>query len=638
VRSVIVCRTLGPVEVVMEGTLAPAELLWRKHLALLIYLARSPRRGRTREHLLGLLWADKPDSAARHSLNEAVRVLRRSLGESSLNTGERQVRLAPGVVQLDLEQLEAHAAEGRWCAAAELVAGEFMEGFAVPGAREFEEWLAAERATWRRHGVEVLVRCAEGLLQAGRVREAESLARRAATLDDRSDLAMRALMRTLTLAGERVMALNCFDDFVRRLMDDLSIRPEPETMQLAALVRRERTTRPTTGPTSGKGSRGDARLPLTGRAGELTRLLEMTSACRQERRATLLIVEGDAGSGKTRLLEELLARLRLDGAAVAEVRAVEADLGEPWCGVRALARGGLLSAQGIAAAPAAALATFATDIPEWADRFAGAAADKPLAPGRALREVLRAAVEEQPVFLAVDDAEWLDRESLLALESALRDLSATRLGLLLAISPLAPLPALDELRTRVGRELPGVVIVLGPLDIEGLRALARGILPSFSSVEIDRVVRRVGADSAGIPLLAVELLRAVALGMDLGTTSGAWPEPLKTLDQTLPGELPDAVVSAIRVGFRRLGRTAQQVLAAASIMDDRVTTARLARSLELSVDALTAALDELEWHRWLVSEPRGYAFVARVVRQVIARDMLTPGQRRRILEGLGRSA
>jgi predicted ATPase len=425
---------------------------------------------------------------------------------------------------------------------------------------------------------------------------------------------------------------------VRRLMDDLSIRPEPETMQLAALVRRERTTRPTTGPTSGKGSRGAARLPLTGRAGELTRLLEMTSACRQERRATLLIVEGDAGSGKTRLLEELLARLRLDGAAVAEVRAVEADLGEPWCGVRALARGGLLSAQGIAAAPAAALATFATDIPEWADRFAGAAADKPLAPGRALREVLRAAVEEQPVFLAVDDAEWLDRESLLALESALRDLSATRLGLLLAISPLAPLPALDELRTRVGRELPGVVIVLGPLDIEGLRALARGILPSFSSVEIDRVVRRVGADSAGIPLLAVELLRAVALGMDLGTTSGAWPEPLKTLDQTLPGELPDAVVSAIRVGFRRLGRTAQQVLAAASIMDDRVTTARLARSLELSVDALTAALDELEWHRWLVSEPRGYAFVARVVRQVIARDMLTPGQRRRILEGLGRSA
>jgi hypothetical protein len=39
----------------------------------------------------------------------------------------------------------------------------------------------------------------------------------------------------------------------------------------------------------------------------------------------------------------------------------------------------------------------------------------------------------------------------------------------------------------------------------------------------------------------------------------------------------------------------------------------------------------------MVSEPRGYSFVARVVRQVVARDMLTPGQRRRILERLGRS-
>src|SRR3989454_11500520 len=51
--------------------------LWRKHLALLVYLARSPRRTRTREHLLGLLWADRDEKQARHSLSEALRVLRR---------------------------------------------------------------------------------------------------------------------------------------------------------------------------------------------------------------------------------------------------------------------------------------------------------------------------------------------------------------------------------------------------------------------------------------------------------------------------------------------------------------------------------------------------------------------------------
>jgi len=44
------------------------------------------------------------------------------------------------------------------------------------------------------------------------------------------------------------------------------------------------------------------------------------------------------------------------------------------------------------------------------------------------------------------------------------------------------------------------------------------------------------------------------------------------------------------------------------------------------------ALDELEWQRWLVAEPRGDGFVARIVRQVIERDMLTLGQRNRLLQ------
>ena len=632
----ISCRVLGPVEVVLDGGFPPAELLWRKHLALLIYLARSTR-GRTREHLLGLLWADKPESNARHSLNEAVRVLRRSLGETAVDTSSGQVRLGAGAVQLDLERVEAAAAAGDWCAAAELVAGEFMEGFAVPGAGEFEEWLAAERMHWRRRGVEVLVGCAAALLRAGRTADASTMAERAAVLDPRSDLAMRELMRALALVGERAVALERFDGFARRLEEELGVPPEPETLALAARIRRERSARPAEPARTRRDTGAESRRPLVGRAAELARLLDAAATCREERRATALVLEGDAGSGKTRLLEEVLVRLRLDGAAVAAARAVEADRGEPWSGVRALARGGLLDAGGLAGAPSAALAAFAADIPEWADRFAAAARATPHPPGRALCELLRAAVEEQPVVLAVDDAEWLDRESLLALVSALRDLAATPLGVVLTTSAVTPAPAVDELRSRVGRDIPGAVIALGPLDVAALRALARELLPSFGEVEIDRVVRRVGTDSAGVPLLAAELLRAVALGMDLGTTPGAWPEPFKTLDQTLPGDLPDAVVSAIRVRFRRLGTPAQQALAAASILDDRVTPELLGRALAVPPEELTTALDELEWHRWLVSEPRGYGFTARLVRQVIARDMLTPGQRRRILERLGRA-
>jgi DNA-binding SARP family transcriptional activator len=628
---VIVCRTLGPVEVLLDGGFPPAELLWRKNLALLVYLARSPRRSRAREHLMGLLWADKPESAARHSLNEAVRVVRRSLGESGVDTEAGQVRLAPEAIRLDVDQLDQHVAEREWCAAASLVAGDFLEGFAVPGASGFEDWLTAERTTWRSRSVEVLVRCAEELLASGQARDAAGVAQRAATLDPRSDFATRTVIRSLALGGERAAALECYQTFAVRLKDEVSVEPEPETTALAARVRRERPA-----PPAGRGSPVglEPRLPLVGRQLDLSRLLEIAGRCRTQPGAVAIVLEGDAGTGKTRLLEELLGRLRLDGAVVAAVRAVGADRAEPWSGVRALARGGLLDARGLVAAPGPALAAFAGELPEWAERFEGALSAAPLPPGRALGELLRSAAEEQPVFLAVDDAEWLDRESLLALEVILRDLSRAAVGVIVTTSGRVPSPDMDQLRARIGRDLPGATISLGPLGIAELRELARRILPSFDEVEIDRVARRVGTDSAGIPLLAVELLRAVALGMDLGATSGAWPEPLRTLDQTLPGDLPSAVVAAIRVGFARLGRKARDVLAAASILDDRVTPEVLARAVELSPAGVIGALDELEWHRWLVSEPRGYGFAARIVRQVIARDMLTPGRRRRILERL----
>ncbi len=627
----IVCRTLGPVEVLLDGGLAPAELLWRKNLALLLYLARSPRRSRAREHLMGLLWAEKPESAARHSLNEAVRVLRRSTGESTVLTDGGQVRLAPDAIRLDVEQLDQHAASGEWCAAADLVAGEFLEGFAVPGASGFEDWLASERAMWCSRSVEALVHCAEALLARGSARDAAAFAQRALKLDPRSEAAARGVLRSLALAGERAAALDSYRSFSTRLREELGVEPQPETAALAERVRRER-------PSPEIERKGAAplapRLPLVGRAQELSSLLEVTDECRLRHDAITIVLDGDPGTGKTRLLEELLGRLRLDGAAVAAARAVEADRSEPWSGIRALARGGLLEARGLAAAPSAALATFAAEFPEWAERFAGALGAAPMPPGRALGELLRSAAEEQPVFLAVDDAEHLDRESLLGLEAILRDLPKTSIGVILTISGRGASPDIEQLWARIGRDLAGTAVSLGPLGIAELRDLARRILPGFDDVEIDRVARRVGTDSAGIPLLAVELLRAVALGLDLGVASGAWPEPLRTLDQSLPGDLPTAVVAAIRVGFGRLDRNARQVLAAASILQDRVDPPTLARAVDLSETQVNAALDVLEWHRWLVSEPRGYGFAARIVRKVIASEMLTPGQRRRILERL----
>jgi predicted ATPase len=240
------------------------------------------------------------------------------------------------------------------------------------------------------------------------------------------------------------------------------------------------------------------------------------------------------------------------------------------------------------------------------------------------------------VLLALDDAQWLDKETAVELSSIVRDLSGAPLSVLLAVVPHPPRAELDELRSRLGRDLAGETVRLRPLDRAALRRLAERMLSGYDAVAIDRVTRRVATDSAGIPLLAVELLRAVALGLDLKTISEAWPEPLRTLDQTLPGELPDAVVAAIRIGFRRLSPAAQRVLAAASVLGDLVPAPLLERAVSLGPEETALALDELEWHRWLVAEPRGYSFVARIVQRVVERDMVTPGQRRRVLAAAGR--
>jgi hypothetical protein len=95
------------------------------------------------------------------------------------------------------------------------------------------------------------------------------------------------------------------------------------------------------------------------------------------------------------------------------------------------------------------------------------------------------------------------------------------------------------------------------------------------------------------------------------------------------------VVAAIRIGFRRLSPVAQRVLAAASVLGDLVPATLLERAVSLGPEETAIALDELEWHRWLMAEPRGYSFVARIVRRVVERDMVTEGQRRRVLMATG---
>jgi len=342
----------------------------------------------------------------------------------------------------------------------------------------------------------------------------------------------------------------------------------------------------------------------------------------------VVIVEGEPGEGKTRLIEELVAHARLDDASVATARAVPADQTAEWSALSGLLAGGLGDAPGLAGAPPGALAGLAVLDADLRTRFRAPAPAAPV--GEALGAVVGAVAAERPLLLALDDVQWCDATTLAALPALARDTASRPVLLLLGVSHGSPeSERLDELRARLGRDLDGAVVRLGRFDAAALRELVRWALPRYETDDAERLVRRVERDTGGIPLLAVAMLEAVAGGFAPAPDAPAWPSPNRTLVDSLPGDLPPTVVGVVCRRYRTLSPAAQQVLAAAAALAERVDAGSLARATGLGGASLAQALDALEWERWLVADPRGYVFTAPIERAVLLQEMVTPGQARR---------
>lgn len=610
----------------IDGNPAPAELLWRKHLALLVYLARSPRHARTREHLIGLLWSERDEKAARHSLSEALRVFRRVLGDEYLQADVDQVSLAAGAVTLDCDELAMRSAAKEWAAAARLAGGDFLEGLSVPEESEFENWLAAERQLWRARSIAALTEWASAQLAAADTVAAGATALKALALEPTAEPAARVAIRAAALGGDRAGALALADRLAAALRERLGAEPAPETRRLVERVREARVGRRVMA-TPGESR---PRAPLIGRGAELARLSAAWDRARGGAGGVVLL-EGEPGEGKTRLIEELVDRVRLEDATVAVTRAVPSDARTRWAGVAGLLSGGLATAPGIAGASGAALASLAALAPDLG--LPAASRGESVEPEQALTAAVRAAAAEQPVLLAFDDAQDLDAATAGALPQLARDVSGTAVLIVVsAASGESRPPWIEELRSRIDRGLRGEVIRLGRLDTPALTALARWWLPRYGTDDIERIVRRVERDSAGVALLATAMLEAVALGFRLSPDAPAWPGERHTLVDTLPGDLPPAVVGAVCLRYRQIPELAQTVLAAAAALGERFTPADLVRAAGLAAGEVEHALDRLEWERWLAVDARGYAFAAPIERAILLQEMVTPGQVRRYRE------
>src|SRR5690349_13241278 len=236
-------RCLGSPSVQVDGRDPPPDVVWRKHLALLVYLALSPDMTRGRAHLIGLLWPESPDDKARRSLNEAVHRLRAALGDARLVSRGDALQLNTERLTLDVWEFAALCDEGQ-LRALELVRGEFLEGFHVDEAPAFDAWLETERARFRETARRLAVARAEEQLAVNRYAEARALARRALALDPYSDVAVSLAMRSAALDGDPASAAAQYHEFVERLERELGVQPGRQLTALATRIRENKWRHP----------------------------------------------------------------------------------------------------------------------------------------------------------------------------------------------------------------------------------------------------------------------------------------------------------------------------------------------------------------------------------------------------------
>jgi DNA-binding CsgD family transcriptional regulator len=335
---------------------------------------------------------------------------------------------------------------------------------------------------------------------------------------------------------------------------------------------------------------------LVGRTGDCEALDDLVGAIRRGLSRSLVIL-GEPGVGKTRLLE--YAAQAADGARIVRIAGLESELRLGFAALHRmlvpfLDRVGLLPAPQRAALDSA----FGLEAGPPADRF--------LISMSVLTLVAEIAAE-RPLIWLVDDAHWLDRESLEVLGFVGRRLQADSTGLLFCAREASPgLAALDGLPTR---------------QLRGLEpAAARALLAATVSRPLNaRVAARIIGETGGNPLA----LRELALQLTPDQLAGRSP---------LPPRLP--------VGRSLHGHFARQaellppatgtwlLLASAASGDDPAALWRAAALLGLEADAADPAVAQD-----IVSVDPRVAFRHPLIRSAVY-EGARPGDRRRVHEAL----
>lgn len=621
--------TLGSVRLVDEAGRVPHGLSHGRALALLIFLALNAHRRFSRDHLAELLWPGRRQEVLRRGLRQALWVLRKALGPEALATDGQQVAFSGGVA-VDAAEFKEAIRAGEVSRALELYRGDFLDSFAVTGLGEFEHWADGERERLRvlhRGAVLHEVDCAVG---SGLWDAASSLLDRIEQGDVVADeeLAVRRI-EVLELAGRREEARAAAQRLQALYAAEPALEMSPGASAVLARVQAEHR-KP---PRAEVGTQiGAWRPSFVGRGEEYAKLLEAWRRASSGAGMTALVT-GDAGVGKSRLIEEVLSQIKLDGATVLASKNYEFEAGLLYGSLVDVLRQAI-PAPGFASVSNVWLAELGRLLPELVERYPSlpSLAGDGLGDRRrfyeAVGQVFEALAYEAPLTCVLDDLHWADDATLELLHYLSRRLCAAPVLIIVGLRPGEASESLVRLQRALVQEQGGISVELVPLhrgDVQRMLAsLAGGSDPPGPLVE------RLWKVSEGNPFFVVAgvealiergALRVQADRLEFDETALEGGEPL-----------PQRVRDLITARLTRLSDSAWEVLDAAAVLGRSFSLPLLSGLVEIREDALLSAIEELTRCRILVCQSDGessYGFAHDQVRAAIYAE-LTPARRARL--------
>ena len=517
---------LGAVEARPAPAGAPLELGSPLQRVLLGLLLTEPGRPVSLDRIVDQLWGDAPPADPDASVQTYVSRLRRALGAQVVERTPSGYRLAVAPGDVDAGQFAELAA-----AAHDLLAAGDPARAVEAADRALALWrgpVALEDAGDREFAVAVRTRldalrdaCQEdritALLQLGRAAEAVADAEGLVAVHPLRERPWVLLIEALHAAGRAADALARYTQ-VRRLLDE-ELGVEPGEALRAAQARVLRNEAPDVpAPPARPDPAAPARPGLVGRAEEVAVLRDLLAALPRSG-PRFVLLDGEAGIGKTRLATEAAAAAAAAGARVAWGRCHEDDDAPalwPWQQIVSALTG-------------------------TAERLGGTD-DGAFAAFERVLQTLVSASARGPVVVVVDDLHWADPASLRLLSFLAVELQHGPVAVLATCRAEVRDPALGRVRATLARTSGFLQLRLGPLGPAETGRLVEGIVGDGNGLD-DGALADLHERSGGNPFFATELARMLGVDDD----SPAVPPGVRdVVDRRLAG-LPENARAVLRL-------------------------------------------------------------------------------------------